>query len=222
MHPNNGPYPPQIQYPQARPKSSGAGKGCLIAIGVIVGLFLLLGACAALLSAGSSKSASPATAASTPDSTQAPPPAEKKTQAPPPAEKKKVVNGIGREYRDGKFAFTVTRVKKGVHRVGDQYTGQTAQGQYVLVYVTVRNIGTEASTFDNSSQKLTDVQGRNFDSDTGATISMADANAFLKDINPGNGVNGILVYDVPQGTRLKSIDLHDSMFSGGVTVPLPG
>lgn len=220
MHPNNGPYPPQIQYPQARPKSSGAGKGCLIAIGVIVGLFLLLGACAAVLSAGSSKSASPATAASTPDSTQAPPPAAKK-QAPPPAAKK-VVNGIGREYRDGKFAFTVTRVKKGVHRVGDQYTGQTAQGQYVLVYVTVRNIGTEASTFDNSSQKLTDVQGRNFDSDTGATISMADANAFLKDINPGNGVNGILVYDVPQGTRLKSIDLHDSMFSGGVTVPLPG
>jgi Domain of unknown function (DUF4352) len=220
MHPNNGPYPPQIQYPQARPKSSGAGKGCLIAIGVIVGLFLLLGACAALLSAGSSKSASPTTAASTPDSTQAPPPAEK-TQAPPPA-KKKVVNGIGREYRDGKFAFTITRIKKGVHRVGDQYTGQTAQGQYVLVYVTVRNIGTEASTFDNSSQKLTDVQGRNFDSDTVATISMADANAFLKDINPGNGVNGILVYDVPQGTRLKSIDLHDSMFSGGVTVPLPG
>ena len=220
MHPNNGPYPPQIQYPQARPKSSGAGKGCLIAIGVIVGLFLLLGACAAVLSAGSSKSASPATAASTPDSTQAPPPAAKK-QAPPPAAKK-VVNGIGREYRDGKFAFTVTRIKKGVHRVGDQYTGQTAQGQYVLVYVTVRNIGTEASTFDNSSQKLTDVQGRNFDSDTGATISMTDANAFLKDINPGNGVNGILVYDVPQGTRLKSIDLHDSMFSGGVTVPLPG
>jgi Domain of unknown function (DUF4352) len=211
MHPNNGPYPPQIQYPQARPKSSGAGKGCLIAIGVIVGLFLLLGACAAVLGAGSSKSASPAPAASAPDSTQAPPPAAKK-----------VVNGIGREYRDGKFAFTVTRVKKGVHRVGDQYTGQTAQGQYVLVYVTVRNIGTEASTFDNSSQKLTDVQGRNFDTDTVATISMADANAFLKDINPGNGVNGILVYDVPRGTRLKSIDLHDSMFSGGVTVPLPG
>ncbi|HEU5026837.1 MAG TPA: hypothetical protein VFV01_18100 [Spirillospora sp.] len=37
-----------------------------------------------------------------------------------------VVNGIGKEYRDGKFAFTVTKVKKGVKRVGDEYFGSTA------------------------------------------------------------------------------------------------
>ena len=43
--------------------------------------------------------------------------------------------------------------------VGDQYLGKTAQGQYVLVYVTVTNIGDQARTFDSGAQKLKDAQG---------------------------------------------------------------
>jgi hypothetical protein len=194
----------------------GAGKGCLIAIGAVVGLFVLLGACGALLSGGS-----PGTGTSPAASTSASPSSPAK--AAQPAKKQAPVNGIGREYRDGKFSFTVTKIKKGVRRVGDQYFGQTAQGQFVLVSVTVRNVGDEARTFDSSSQKLTDSQGRDFDADGEATIIMGkESNAFLKDINPGNGVKGILIFDVPKGVKLKSLELHDSMFSGGVTVPLPG
>jgi Domain of unknown function (DUF4352) len=221
MTPHPGPYGPPAPYnpPPKRRGGSGAGKGCLIAAGVLFGVFVVLGACGAIISAASkttaSPSAGPATGAGGGASEGAARPGHSSHAA--------VTNGIGREYRDGKFAFIVTKVKKGVHRVGDQYLGQTAQGQYVLVYVTVRNIGNEARTFDNSNQTLTDVQGRDFDSDNGATIAMGDAsNAFLKDINPGNGVNGVLVFDVPQNVRLTSLKLHDSMFSGGVTVPLPG
>ncbi|MCW2913717.1 MAG: hypothetical protein JWN52_1785 [Actinomycetia bacterium] len=224
MHPNNpnpgpyGPVPPQVHYQPPRSKGTGAGKGCLIAIGVAVGLFVVLGACGVLLSA-SSTGTTPNTAASPSSPAKAAQPANP-TQ---PTKKSAPVNGIGREYRDGKFAFTVTKIKKGVHRVGDQYIGQTAQGQFVLVYVTVRNIGNEARTFDSSSQKLTDAQGRDFDADSGATIAMGDqSNAFLKDINPGNGVKGILIFDVPAGVKLKSLELHDSPFSGGVTISLPG
>ncbi|MFL6053036.1 MAG: DUF4352 domain-containing protein [Actinoallomurus sp.] len=120
-----------------------------------------------------------------------------------------------------KFAFTVTKIKKGVRRVGDQYVGRTAQGQFILVYVTAVNIGDEARTFDSGSQKLTDAGGRQFDADTQAIIALGDeSKAFLEDINPGNGVHGILVFDVPAGVSLKSLELHDSPFSGGVTVPL--
>jgi hypothetical protein len=224
MHPNNpapgpyGPVPPQVQYAPPRPKGTGVGKGCLIAIGAVVGLFVLLGACGALLSAGSTGT-TPSAAASPSSPAKAAQPANP-TQ---PAKKKTPVNGIGRQYRDGKFSFTVTKVKKGVRRVGDQYFGQTAQGQFVLINVTVRNIGNEARTFDSSSQKLTDAQGRDFDADGAATIAMGEqSNAFLKDINPGNGVKGILIFDVPKGVKLTKLELHDSMFSGGVTVPLPG
>jgi hypothetical protein len=213
MHPNNptyGPVPPQIPSSPPRSKGMGGGKGCLIAIGAAVGLFVLLGACGALLSGGKTASTTPPSASTSPSHSS-------------PAKKQARANGIGHEYRDGNFAFTVTKIKKGVRSVGDQYLGQTAQGQFVLVSVTVRNIGDKARMFDSSSQKLTDVQGRDFDADGQATIIMGkESNAFLKDINPGNGVKGILIFDVPKGVKLKSLELHDSMFSGGVTVPLPG
>ncbi len=43
---------------------------------------------------------------------------------------------------------------------------------------------------------------------------------FLNEINPGNQVNGIIVFDVPKDVQPTRIELHDSLFSGGVTVPL--
>jgi hypothetical protein len=200
MYAQPGPYAP----PPAR-KRSGL-KGCLIVVASVFGVIVILAAIGAAVGGGTNA----------PSST----PTETHSAAAAPA-KKKPVNGIGREYRDGKFAFRVTKIRKGVRRVGDQYFGKTAQGQFVLVYVTVHNIGDEARTFDSGSQKLKDTKGREFSADGEATIAMGDqSKAFLEDINPGNGVHGILVFDVPTGVRLKSLELHDSPFSGGVTVPL--
>ncbi|HEY9475617.1 MAG TPA: DUF4352 domain-containing protein, partial [Mycobacteriales bacterium] len=128
---------------------------------------------------------------------------------------------IGTEVRDGKFAFTVTKVQPGLDHVGEGFAEQKAQGEFVLVHVTVKNIGDEAQLFDASSQTLVDTQGRQYDADSGvAAIALADSNSFLNNINPGNSVAGILVYDVPKGLALSKIELHDSMFSGGVTVTL--
>ncbi|RSM44161.1 hypothetical protein DMB66_52525 [Actinoplanes sp. ATCC 53533] len=39
-------------------------------------------------------------------------------------------------------------------------------------------------------------------------------------MNPGNTVKGKLVFDVPEGTKLTSLELHDSLFSDGVQVNL--
>ncbi|MCW2945403.1 MAG: hypothetical protein JWR24_2120 [Actinoallomurus sp.] len=201
MYPQPGPYAP----PPAR-KRSGL-KGCLIVVAAVFVGIVILGAVGAAIGGGTSAKSPVAT------------PAETQSAAAGPA--KKPVNGVGREYHDGKFAFTVTKIKKGVRQVGDQYVGKTAQGQFVLVYVTVANIGDQARTFDSGSQKLKDAEGREFSADTEATIAMGnESKAFLEDINPGNGVHGILVFDVPKGIKLKSLELHDSPFSGGVTVPL--
>jgi len=128
--------------------------------------------------------------------------------------------GIGDAVRDGKFEFTVTKVQKGVAEVGDEYLNEKAQGQFVLVHVTVKNIGKEAQTFDDSNQTLRDTDGRKFDADSEAGIYLDDSNAFLNDINPGNTVKGIVVFDVPKDATIASLELHDSMFSGGVKVSL--
>jgi hypothetical protein len=199
------------------PQGKRGNKGCLYAVIACTALFALLGACGAILSAVDSTSSGGGAGAAAPEKSDGEPEAEPTKKGAPKA----ATNGIGKEYRDGKFAFTVTKVRKGVQEVGDQYFGQKAQGQFVLVYVTVNNIGDEARTFDSSGQYLFDTGGRKFEADGEAGIAMGDqSKAFLEDINPGNSVKGILVFDVPKGVKLKSIELHDSPFSGGVTVPL--
>ena len=134
-------------------------------------------------------------------------------QAPPVAK-------VGQKVRDGQFEFTVTKVQKGVKSVGGQYANQKAQGQYVLIKVTVTNIGDKAQLLADSSQKVKDAKGREFSTDTTAGIYLEDNKVFLNEINPGNTVKGTLVFDMPKDAKPASIELHDSPFSGGVTVRL--
>ncbi len=125
---------------------------------------------------------------------------------------------FGTPVRDGKFEFTVTGVKT-ASKVGDQYLGKEAQGQFLLYSMTVKNIGDKAQLFDASSQKLYDTEGKEYSADSEAGIYLGDAgNAFLEQINPGNSVKGQIVFDVPNGTKVAKLELHDSPFSGGVDV----
>lgn len=137
----------------------------------------------------------------------------------PPAETVPAAAAVGTPVRDGKFEFTVTSVEAGVARIGGDF-GVDAQGQFLLVNVTVTNIGDEAQYFDGSSQKLTDTAGRTHSSDGSAAIYLEDSNSFLNQINPGNSVEGVIVYDVPADAVPASIELHDSAWSGGVVVTL--
>jgi hypothetical protein len=129
--------------------------------------------------------------------------------------------GLNTPVRDGKFEFTVTGLDCGHQTVGSGFSTSTAQGEYCLLDVSVRNIGKESQSFTGSDQTALDGAGREYSDDTGAEL---DANTgtqtWSEDINPGNGVNGLLVFDVPAGTKLTTIELHDSMFSRGVKVRL--
>jgi hypothetical protein len=130
--------------------------------------------------------------------------------------------GIGDQVQDGSFAFTVTDVET-KQSLGSGFLKSDAEGSYVLVHVTVTNVGTEASTFSDSNQTLLDADGREFSADSGtAVMYLPDSQAFLNQINPGNKVDGVLVFDVPEGLAPAAIELRESMFSGGVTVSLAG
>jgi hypothetical protein len=128
--------------------------------------------------------------------------------------------GIGDPVRDGKFEFTVTKVRTGVKKVGGEYLSTAAQGQFVLVSVTVENIGDEPRAFSASSQTMYDADDREFSADDSASIYLDDSNSFYTEINPGNKVKGVVVFDLPKGVSPARIELHDSMFSGGVDVQL--
>ncbi len=124
--------------------------------------------------------------------------------------------------RDGKFEFVVKSVQPGLSEVGDNpFLAQKAQGQFVIVTLSVQNIGDQPQSFSPSDQKLTDAQGRSFISDSSAQIALGGSDIPVWDnINPGNTVDVKIVYDMPRDASPASITLHDSMFSGGATVSL--
>ncbi len=132
-------------------------------------------------------------------------------------EKRTTAAAAGTEVRDGKFGFLVTRVDPPVNTLGDnEFLRKDAQGEFVLVYVDVRNTGNSAQTYFGDNQKLVDDQGRLFTNDTAAEMNVNKD--LVAEINPGNKLSVVLVFDVPKGTSPAAIEFHDSMFSGGARV----
>ena len=127
---------------------------------------------------------------------------------------------IGTPVRDGKFEFTVNGVECGVPQIGTADFGVTAQGQFCLVDVTVKNIGDEPQTFMGDYQALYNAAEQKYSADTEAAIYLDEANSMFEEINPGNQLAGKVVFDIPADAAPATIELHDSAFSGGVKVAL--
>lgn len=130
---------------------------------------------------------------------------------------------IGDKVRDGKFEFVVTSI---THQksVGPSMLKETAKGRYAIVHLTVTNIGDEAQTLDDSAQYVYDTKGRKFSADSAADIALGgdsgESNTWFEQINPGTTVKGRIAFDMPKTDKPVRIELHDSAFSGGVTVTL--
>jgi hypothetical protein len=136
------------------------------------------------------------------------------------AEEESANPGIGEPAADGKFNFVVNGVDCSATQLGDQYFGTTAQGQFCIVDVTITNIGNKAQSFFGDNATLFNAAGQEFSADTEAAIYLPDSSSLYEEINPGNTLNSKVVFDVPAGTAPTSIELHDSAFSGGITVDL--
>ncbi|MEX5721155.1 DUF4352 domain-containing protein [Geodermatophilus maliterrae] len=128
--------------------------------------------------------------------------------------------GIGQSAADGDFQFVVHGVDCSQTELGDQYFNTTAQGQFCLVDLTITNIGSESQSFLGDNATLFNAQGQKFSADTEAAFYLENADSLYEEINPGNALNTKVVFDVPAGMVPSSIELHDSMLSGGVTVAL--
>jgi hypothetical protein len=126
--------------------------------------------------------------------------------------------GPGEEVRDGNFAFVVGDVHsvEAVAHPDDPAVQKDAQGEFVIVEMTVTNVSAEPQPFYVSFSTLSD----------GSTVYKSDDEAWLylghavADLSPGASLETSVVFDVPVGTRVESIELHDSPSSKGVTVGL--
>jgi hypothetical protein len=128
--------------------------------------------------------------------------------------------GLNQPAADGDFSFVVSGVDCSLTEIGTQYFGTKAQGQFCVVNVAVTNIGDTPGAFFGDNSKLLNAEGQQFSADTEAAIYLEESASLFEEINPGNTLNSKIVFDVPAGTTPSTIELHDSAFSGGVTVAL--
>jgi hypothetical protein len=212
------PAPEQMpEQPQAKAKKPFYKRAWFIVLAVIVVISLAsqgggsddTDASASASGAAASDAAAPAAEDATSDVKAEEPPAPEASNP-----------GIGQPAADGKFNFVVNGVDCSATQLGNEYVGTQAQGQFCIVDVMITNIGDKAQSFFGDNAKLFNAQGQEFSADSEAAIYLEDSASLYEEINPGNTLNSKVVFDVPTGTTPTAIELHDSMFSGGVTVNL--
>ncbi|MGB7983028.1 MAG: DUF4352 domain-containing protein [Candidatus Nanopelagicales bacterium] len=199
----------------------------VIAFGVLMVISL-----AANGSGGTNEAATEPAAAteSTPAAEPAEQPAEPAAEEEPAVDAEPVVEaepaadaaaGIGDSVRDGKFEFTALDVETGVKKVGTEFLDSKAQGAFTLVTMKIENIGDEAQTFFSDNITGIDSKDRELSSDSEATLyANQDNDAWISEINPGNSVKAVVVFDVAKGEKLTMIEVHDFLFSGGAEIGL--
>ncbi|HET7516451.1 MAG TPA: DUF4352 domain-containing protein, partial [Actinomycetes bacterium] len=128
--------------------------------------------------------------------------------------------GPGDPVRDGQFEFVVRSVECGKTSVGGDVAPRPALEQFCLVRLEVENTGRVGRTFAGGYQRLFDDAGNRHDPDLEATARHGDLQLVSTQLNPGQRLEGSLVYDVPDPVLLDRVELHDGAFSGGVTVEL--
>lgn len=223
---SGGPYPPVPPGPAPKKRNWFARHKILTGLFGLVAVIVI--GTAATAGSGSSNT-EPSAAASQPSGaatsqaakTDAAQPAGKKAtkKAAPKAAKKDP--GIGTPVKSGDLQFTVTKVVRDRAQVGQEYLTEKAQGRYTLVYVTVRNVGGSSETLLDDEQKIKDADNKTYSPDSMAELSMKNNDVWLQEINPGNAVDGILVYDMPVGVKATAIDFNGGgLFDDAKTVQL--
>ncbi len=131
------------------------------------------------------------------------------------------IPGPGTPVTVGSFEFTVTGSSELGTTVGTSPFTRTAQGTFIQVDLTVKNVGDSSATFLSNYVTLVDSAGKSYDSDSTATFyASPDQNAWVAGINPGNAIQGPIVFDVPAGTTAVSIRVSDSAFAKGTPINL--
>src|SRR5262245_32567420 len=136
---------------------------------------------------------------------------ETPTESPTPA------SGSGPQGTDAGLTFAVTGVETAPSvKSQDASAEQTAQGEYLIVHLTVLNSGDQPATFVGAFQKLK-AGGTVYSIDDVATAYL---NGTVAQLNPGDTSDVAIAFDVPPGTTPESLEAHGDPVGAGVDIPL--
>ncbi|GAA2104739.1 MULTISPECIES: DUF4352 domain-containing protein [Brevibacterium] len=147
--------------------------------------------------------------------------AEEAAEEPEAAEEEPAAEyGLGDTVVSGDWEVTVNAVEEGVAEVGNEYLGASAQGQFVVVDLSVKNAGSTPEYFFEDNITLSDENGNSYNSDSEAGIYADEDALFLEEINPGNTADGVLVFDVPEDVSPSQLEFQGGIFSEAAAVSL--
>lgn len=117
---------------------------------------------------------------------------------------------VGTPVELGDLSVTIDGVEAGVAKVGNDYVGAEAQGQFVIVSASILNNGDKAESFLTDSMKLIDDQGRehSFSAEAGIYV---EGSWGLDQINPGNTLSGKFVFDIPADATPTKVHIENGL-----------
>ncbi len=205
------PMPAAVGVAEPPKKRHRLRNAVLVVIGVIALIVIVQAA------GGGDDSETPAT---TQEEDAAAPAVEEPAAEEPAEPAEDAAPGLGDPAEDGDFTFVVDAVEDGPERIGDDAFGVSPQGRFVYVTITVTNHGDAPGSFFGDNQYLIDTEGRKASADSEAAIYLPESQSLYEEINPGNTLTGTVVFDIAADAVPAAVELHDSLFSGGVTVNL--
>lgn len=85
--------------------------------------------------------------------------------------------------------------------------------------MSVANDKTHSQLFSASNQYAIDASGKKLSADTGAIFYLPnDSQALDTTVNPGVHITAVVPFQLASSDTIAKFELHDSAFSGGVTV----
>ena len=117
--------------------------------------------------------------------------------------------GIGDPVTADDVEITVSDVERGIGSVGSGGFGADAQGEFVIVDITVKNNGTEEVTLTSLDFTLV---GDGVEYSTSDDAWYEDGALSIESINPGNSYSGKLVFDVPEGASISTLEMTPGWF----------
>lgn len=157
-------------------------------------------------------------AANEPAATESEAPAadEPATEEEPAAEEAPTATALGTAAIAGDLEITVTQVETGVAQVGEEIAGtllgEKAQGQFVLVHLSVKNVTDSPASFSSFNAKLLDDQNREFSANEAASLYI-EGNSLFEEINPGNTLQGVIVFDIPADATPSTFEYESGLFA---------
>lgn len=127
---------------------------------------------------------------------------------------------IGQTAKDGDFSFVVKGVSCGsAANAVVEKNGETvpATAEECLVTMTITDDTGTSQTYFAGDQYAYDPAGRRFSADATAAESLIEVDDDTR-VNPGETITAILPFQILARDTIARLELHDSAFSGGVTV----